>query len=485
MYNASSLERIYFAQQKKSFETNSKYDLLRQEGDDPFLVETHLLHRVAVADRDRVVFKRLKVHRDAVGGPDLVLTAVPLADRPRLVVDDGEALLEIVPDFPCLRRKIFLKGQDRRLVCRDRGVEVEHVPRLAVRKGLFLVRLAENGEHESVRPDRVFDDVGDEPRSVHGIDVLQTLSRIFLMAGEVVVRAVVDAVQLLPAHRIEILDIARFLCIVCEFFMVMEAEMFFLEAEVEKELLCLLLVFPIKFLVRPFLAEPLMFHLFELDGAEDEVAGGDLVAERLADLGDAEGDFRPRRALDVEEIDEFALRRLGTEIDLVLALVGDPARGLEHEIEGADGGPVKAAADGAMDLMFADILLHFLVRHAVGIDASLGMRFDEVVRTVTGLAFLAVHFGIGEGRRVPACFPNSRVHENGGVQPVGVFALLHEPLPPCAFDVVLDLDADGTVIPRVSHAAVDLASREDDAPRLAERHQFLHCDRAVVHNRLR
>jgi hypothetical protein len=41
-------------------------------------------------------------------------------------------------------------------------------------------------------------------------------------------------------------------------------------------------------LVGAGLDEELHLHLLELAGAEDEVARGDLVAEALADLGDAE-----------------------------------------------------------------------------------------------------------------------------------------------------------------------------------------------------
>ena len=39
----------------------------------------------------------------------------------------------------------------------------------------------------------------------------------------------------------------------------------------------------------------LHFHLFEFPHPEDELAGHDLVAERLTDLGDAEGDLQAAR----------------------------------------------------------------------------------------------------------------------------------------------------------------------------------------------
>ena len=47
----------------------------------------------------------------------------------------------------------------------------------------------------------------------------------------------------------------------------------------------------------PGFDEELHLHLLELARAEDEVPGRDLVAERLADLRDAERDLLPRRLL--------------------------------------------------------------------------------------------------------------------------------------------------------------------------------------------
>ncbi len=50
------------------------------------------------------------------------------------------------------------------------------------------------------------------------------------------------------------------------------------------------------------LDEELQFHLLELAGPEDEVAGGDLVSEGLADLADPERDLPAGGALDVPEV---------------------------------------------------------------------------------------------------------------------------------------------------------------------------------------
>src|SRR5699024_3332529 len=88
----------------------------------------------------------------------------------------------------------------------------------------------------------------------------------------------------------------------------------------------------------------LHLHLLELAGAEDEVAGGDLVAERLADLADAEGRLAPRRRHDVGEVDEDALRRLRAQV-VQAGLVLDGAEvGLEHHVEVARLGPLPAGA---------------------------------------------------------------------------------------------------------------------------------------------
>src|SRR5205814_6853824 len=81
------------------------------------------------------------------------------------------------------------------------------------------------------------------------------------------------------------------------------------------------------------LDEELNLHLLELARAEDEVAGGDLVAERLADLRDAERQLAPRRLQHVVEVDEDALRRLRTQVRDRRVLLHGPHEGLEHEVE--------------------------------------------------------------------------------------------------------------------------------------------------------
>src|SRR4029078_8994806 len=79
--------------------------------------------------------------------------------------------------------------------------------------------------------------------------------------------------------------------------------------------------------------EGLHFHLSDLERPEDEVAGRDLVSERLADLRDAERRLATRDLVEFLEVDEDALRRLRAEVGVLSRLLerADP-RG-EHEVE--------------------------------------------------------------------------------------------------------------------------------------------------------
>src|SRR6267143_4822557 len=93
------------------------------------------------------------------------------------------------------------------------------------------------------------------------------------------------------------------------------------------------------------------------------------------------------------------------------------------------------------------------------------------------LALAAVHHGIGEMVDVAARLPDHRVHEDRGVQPHHLVALMHEVAPPDALDVVLELDAERAVVPARAGAAVDLARLEDEPAPLAQGNDHVHARR--------
>ena len=227
------------------------------------------------------------------------------------------------------------------------------------------------------------------------------------------------------------------------------------------------------------LAEKLQLHLFKLTDPEDEVARRNLITEALANLSDAEGQLLPGGTLHVGEVDKNALGGLGPEIDGVLAVLGDALEGLEHQVELTDVGKIVLAAGGAGDVVLLNEVLHLLLGKGVDglgqLKAVLGAPvLNEFVGAEALVALPAVHQRVGKTAQVAGGHPGLGVHEDGGVQAHVVGVLLHELLPPGALDVVLQLRAQGTIVPGIGETAVDLAAGKDKAPAFAQGHQFFH-----------
>ena len=293
------------------------------------------------------------------------------------------------------------------------------------------------------------------------------------MARQVEVRAVVRAVDLAPTKREQELDVARCLRVVRELLVVVEAQVLGRQAEVLEILLAVRLEVIVQRGVVALLAEGLELHLLELDRAEDEVARRDLVAERLADLPDAERQLRAHRALHVQEVDVFALCVFGAQVDDALIVVRDAAERLEHQVELPDIREIVLAAVRAGDVVVLDVLEHLLLRHAVCVRVRVEI-VDQVVGAVAHLALLAVEQRVGERGHVAARLPHARVHQDVGVHLVAVLTLLDEALSPRILDVVFQPCAERAVIPRIGETAVDVASRENEASVFAQGDDFLH-----------
>src|SRR5205814_4977587 len=92
-----------------------------------------------------------------------------------------------------------------------------------------------------------------------------------------------------------VLDVHRALGVVRQLFLLVlvEPQVLLADAQVYVPAEALLDPALVPFLVGAGLDEELHLHLLELPGAEDEVARGDLVAEGLTDLADAERDLLP------------------------------------------------------------------------------------------------------------------------------------------------------------------------------------------------
>ena len=191
------------------------------------------------------------------------------------------------------------------------------------------------------------------------------------------------------------------------------------------------------------LDEVLYLHHLELAGSEDEVAGGDFVSERLADLGDSERQPLSGCGEDVVEVDENPLRGFGAQIGFGGAVFDGSDGRLEHEVE------LPRLAHRAA---------------AVGAAAAVEMVFPEAASARAALDQRVVKAGDMTARA-----PDLRAHDDGGVQPHNIIAPPDERAPPRILDVLLHLDAERAVIPRARHAAVNLAALKDEPAPLAKR----------------
>ena len=207
--------------------------------------------------------------------------------------------------------------------------------------------------------------------------------------------------------------------------------------------------------------EELHLHLLELAGAEDEVAGRDLVAEGLTDLGDAERRLLARELERVLVVEEDALGGLGTQVgDGALFLHGADVR-LEHQVELARLGELAAAGRA---LVAAALLLEVIEAEALlALAQALDKRIAETVEVARGL-------------------PRLRMLDDRGVQGDHVVALLDHRAPPRVLDVVLEQDAVVPVVVGVPEAAVDLGSREDETSPLAEGDDLVHGHGVLGHS---
>jgi len=61
------------------------------------------------------------------------------------------------------------------------------------------------------------------------------------------------------------------------------------------------------------------------------------------------------------------------------------------------------------------------------------------------------------------------VHDDGGIQAHDVIAMMDHRPPPGAFDVVFQLNAQGTIIEKTRIAAIDFARRKNEPASLAQR----------------
>ena len=346
------------------------------------------------------------------------------------------------------------------------GLELEHHTRFAALSRLLTAHLflsigvAQHHQGRAVGPSRGLDHVGNEPLVGLRIEVLELLPRVLLVVRQIEVGPVVNALEFLPAEREFILDVVGVRGIVRELILavLMPAQLLWPNPESFHPLHPFRAPGLEPFVLGAGFHEKLHLHLFELASPKDEVAGRDLVAERLADLRNSKGDLLARGLLHVQVIDIDPLRRLGPQVDNGGLILDRPHERLEHQIElPRRGERAFAAAHGALGVRLAGCAL------------DLGIVGPKAV-----LALLAIHERIGEPGQMPRCLPDLGMHQDRGVEALDVVAFMHHRPPPALLDVLLELDAERSVIPHGAKAAIDLGGLKYEAAPFCQRHELLH-----------
>src|SRR5205814_8581533 len=123
-----------------------------------------------------------------------------------------------------------------------------------------------------------------------GIEILELLPRLPLVVRQIEVAAVVDPLEFVPSEGKLILDVVRVLGVVRQLVLavLVPAQLLGPDAEALEPLHPLAAPEFEPLALGPRLHEELHLHLLEFPRPEDEVPRRDLVAERLADLGDPE-----------------------------------------------------------------------------------------------------------------------------------------------------------------------------------------------------
>ena len=182
-----------------------------------------------------------------------------------------------------------------------------------------------------------FDDVWSHVLLGLFVKIAEGLSTRLGMRHQVIVGAVGYALNLAPTPRILVLDVESPLGVVGQLVLLVLTEAEPRRIEAQPGVPAHARLDPL--IVRPFIVarlyEVLDLHDLELACAEYEPASRYLIAERLADLADAERQLAPGRGRHVLEVDEDALSGLGTEVHYVLVGLNRSDVGLEHEVEHA------------------------------------------------------------------------------------------------------------------------------------------------------
>ncbi len=429
------------------------------------------------------------VDRNAERRTDGILTAVAPSDRILLIVLAPEFEFQVVDDPAGLFRKAVLldqrqhgklhRGQHRR----DSQYHADLF--LPVCRFHFLLKIGSRDhlEEHPVKADRCLHHIRHIRFIQIGIVIRDLLARVFLMLRKVEIGTRMDPFHFLEPKREFIFHVHGSIGIMSQLFM--NVKTIVVVAKAKR---------PVPFHpdIPPGLKpsqlsagfhEELHLHLLEFPHPEDELAGHDLIAERLADLGDPERDLHTPCFLNVQVVYENTLGRFGPEEHLHGPVGSGTHLGREHQVELADFRPVPRSADRANNFFIKDDLsqlfqivviqrlgepvmqpvpfLPVFEHPLIGLPELLLVEritkpfgrffnlftdlvlvfgqliFDQHVGPVTFFGILVIDQRIVEGIHMAGGFPDRGMHENGRVDPHDILIQQYHAVPPVFFDIIL------------------------------------------------
>jgi len=340
------------------------------------------------------------------------------------------------------------------------------------------------------------------------VKIFQRTAGTFLMAAQVIIRPVGDALQFLDAEGEFILQVIGFLGVESAFAVrhVQNMNVFARNPH---------FVIEAKTVFQPFIhqAQPVFrpaeifdFHLFEFAGTESEVPRVDLIAERFSDLGDSERQFDAGTVQNVLILAENGLGRFRAQPARSVGIVfirGSSNGRLEHEVELTgfrQQRTVSRIVHGGIRYGFHALAfqLHILVRGILagqlGIILSRGLtglvrlffRFHQngvllfnipgtvffggpgiekphaalgrdLVRTQTLLGQQAIAHRVGESAHMAGSHQYGVMRQDGTVHADHILAFLHIFTPPVFFQIALELHPHGTIVPATVQTAVNFS----------------------------
>src|SRR4030042_3145442 len=202
---------------------------------------------------------------------------------------------------------------------------------------LLIIGIDDKRQERTVNAGRRLDNIGNILLAAFSLAVDAFFAAAFGMLSQVEIAPVSDALQFRPAHREKILDVIAVLGIVGKIVLAVmaQAKVFLLDTQFGIPLQPLLDQVIKPLLIGSGLNEVLHLHVLKFPGPEDEVAGGDFIAEGLAYLADAQRQLFTGSSDHVLKVNKYALGSLGPEIDNACTFLYRTHKGLEHQVEHA------------------------------------------------------------------------------------------------------------------------------------------------------